>query len=508
MSDQEQHTIKPAEIALTALSSKSQQQGIDQRRHSYMIWVGLIVLAFLAYVVIFILPGKIKTVPVATADNTAATSPNTVAPQAAVTGASTGSPWSEAQLAKQRKEAQDILADMLNQQEALEKIGVQEWAAEEYARALQLAEAGDDYYRQREFAQALESYQAGLDELNRLLQASESIFADALRDGDQALVDGNSSAAQAAFQLALLIKPNDTSAGKGKARAETLDQVLGLLAQGDALMQAGQLADAATVYQQALTLDPDHSGASDRLTMTRQRITDRDFTAAMSKGYAALAGDELEQARKSFQRALQIKPAAGEARDGLRQTDNKITVININKLLADAAQHEDTEHWPEAATAYEQALKLDPNLAIAESGKQAATLRADLDQRLAFTMANPLRLAEPPVYEAVRALHKQAMTISTPGPKLKRQLAAVQKLLEQARKPRLVTLQSDNLTEITLYKTGKLGQFLTRQIELIPGQYVIVGKRQGYQDIRVEFTVDPDKPVNPVMVQCVNKLAF
>ena len=100
------------------------------------------------------------------------------------------------------------------------------------------------------------------------------------------------------------------------------------------------------------------------------------------------------------------------------------------------------------------------------------------------------------------------MTITTPGPKLQGQLAAVQKLLEQSRKPRLVTLQSDNLTEITLYRTGKLGQFLTRQIELIPGQYVIVGKRQGYQDIRLEFTVDPDKPVNPVMVRCEKKIAF
>ena len=508
--DQNQSRIKPAAIALTQLSDKPEESGRRQRWRTLLLWTGLTGLALLVYAVVFILPDQVVNDPAKSADSAATTPAATksadTAPATAISKGS--SPWTEAQLAKQRQETQEILSEMLKQQDLLEQIGVKEWAAAEYTRALQLAEAGDALYRQREFAPARESYQAGLAEFKRLQQQSEIIFADAISNGNQALTDGDTTAAQSAFQLALLINPDATEAGKGKSRADTLDQVLGLLVQGDALAQAEQLAEAAVVYKQALALDPDHSGAGDRLSRTRQRLTDREFTAAMSNGYAALANDKLQQARASFQQAMQIKPAAQEARDALRQTDNKITVIDINKLLAEATQHEQAERWPGAVTAYDQALQLDTNLAIAQTGKQNAELRADLDQRLAFAIANPLRLTDHSVYTEVSALQKRAMSVAAPGPKLQNQIAALQTHLQRARQPLLITLQSDNLTDITLYRTGKLGQFQSRQVELIPGHYVVVGKRTGYQDVRVEFTVDPDKPIQPVLVQCENKITY
>ena len=509
--DQKPSIIKPAEIALTPLSRNTIASGGRLRWRNLLIWAGLAGLAILALAVFFILPKQVVPERAATTDEAATTATATASPDAAPPAAAAGNagqPWTEAQLAKQRKESQEILSELLEQQETLEKMGVTQWAPEDYSKALQLAKTGDELYSQREFAPAQENYQSGLNELNRLLEKSETIYIDAISNGNQALVEGNATAATAAFELALLIKPDDADAGKGKSRAETLDQVLSLLAQGDTLAQVEQLTEAVSLYQQAVTLDPDHGGASDRLSGTRQRITDREFTAAMSNGYTALAGTELQKARAAFQRALKIKPAAQETLDALRQTENKITVININKQLADATQHEQAERWPEAIAAYDQALRLDANLAIAQTGKQTAALRADLDQRLAFAIANPLRLAEQPVYTETSALYKRALTITTPGPKLQSQIASLQSLLQRARQPLLVTLQSDNLTEITLYKIGMLGRFQNRQVELIPGHYVVVGKRPGYQDVRVEFTVAADKPAQPVLVQCENIITF
>jgi len=71
-----------------------------------------------------------------------------------------------------------------------------------------------------------------------------------------------------------------------------------------------------------------------------------------------------------------------------------------------------------------------------------------------------------------------------------------------------VTFQSNNLTDVTLYKTGNLESFTTRQVSLVPGRYVAVGKREGYQDVRVEFFVDPEKPGTTIVVQCEEKVAF
>jgi hypothetical protein len=192
----------------------------------------------------------------------------------------------------------------------------------------------------------------------------------------------------------------------------------------------------------------------------------------------------------------------------LRQTDNKLAVADINDLLAEAEGHERAERWSEAAAAYASALKLDANLAAAQTGKLNASQRADLDQRLAHTIANPLRLAEPGVLAEVGDLLKRALTIPEPGPRLQDQIAGLQKLLVQARTPLTVTITSDNLTEVTLYKTGHLGRFLATRIDLVPGHYVAVGKRQGYQDVRVEFTVEADKPMPAIKVQCEEKITF
>jgi len=501
-------TIKPAAVQL---SRKSVTARTPTTRPgpglAPVIWLGLLLLTGIAAIVIFFLPRWITT----SATQAIATTGMPQPPAAAATAVSApapGSPWDEAQQSKIRKEAQDILSEMLKLQELLEGIGVKQWAAAEYQQAMQLAEAGDALYRERDFARAREKYQAGLTEFKRLQQSAETTFTDALHKGDQALENGMAAAAQAAFQLALLIKPTDTAAGKGQARAATLDQVLDLLEKGDARSHSEQLAEAVKFYQQALALDPDHKGAAERLAKTRQLITDRDFTAAMSSGYAALASDKLQEARESFQRASRIKPGTAEASDALRQVENKITVVNINKLLALAAQAEHTESWPDAVVAYNQALKLDATLSNAQIGKQNAELRADLDQRLAYAIANPMRLAEQPVYTETSALQKRARSIAAPGARLQGQIATLQRLLVRAQQPLAVTIQSDNITEVTLYKTGRLGQFLSTHIDLTPGLYVVVGKRPGYQDVRVEFTVDPDKPMAPVIVQCENKITF
>lgn len=54
-----------------------------------------------------------------------------------------------------------------------------------------------------------------------------------------------------------------------------------------------------------------------------------------------------------------------------------------------------------------------------------------------------------------------------------------------------VQLASDNLTDVQIYRVGRLGSFESRQIELLPGKYTAVGTRAGYRDVRREFTIIP-----------------
>lgn len=506
---QNNSTIKPADISLTRESLLPGEAEGKYIGRSALIWAMLAVLAALVFCVIFILPDWLNNSPATTAS--APTGNGTTGTAATTPPTATGnlpSPWSEAQLAKQRDASQNVLSQMLKQQDALEHIGVKQWAAKEYAAAVKFAESGDAYYRQRKFTQAQDSYQKTLDEFNRLLQQSKSVFTKAMAKGNRAIEEGDSSAAKSAFKLALLIKPDDASARKGSKRAASLDQVMQFLDQGDKLLQAGRLQDAEAAYLQALHLDPDNNHASEKLAHTRQKIIDQKFNTAMSNGYAALENNKLEDARRDFEQAIRIKPSTAEARNALHQTDDKLTVIKINKLLSSAARKEHSEQWADAVNIYDQALKLDPNLTAAQTGEQNASLRERLDKSLKFAIDNPLRLANDTIYTETRTLYLAALKINRPGPKLRDQLSTLKRQLNLARKPLSVTFQSDNLTDITLYKTGDLGHFTSRQVALIPGHYIVVGRRDGYQDVRVEFTLNPDKPIKPIIVQCKDKIPF
>ena len=75
-------------------------------------------------------------------------------------------------------------------------------------------------------------------------------------------------------------------------------------------------------------------------------------------------------------------------------------------------------------------------------------------------------------------------------------------MLKRAATPLTVQFVSDNATEVSIYRVGKLGSFATRDLNLRPGNYVAVGVRPGYRDVRLEFRVAPEIEQTPIVVRC------
>ncbi len=506
-----QHTrIKPADISFTPQRAADKTASSRPRPQIHpLLWPGLIILLVFVLGVIFVLPNWVSIPSVeVTQQSTDKQSPGNTAQTATVRKQAPSSPWDEAQQARLRKDTQDILSQMLQAQDELQTKNVKLWAEQTFSQAQQLATTGDAAYRQRDFAQALSHYQQALETFNGLLQSVDKLFDAAIQKGRQALEHGNSAAAAEAFQHALILKPGNQSAIKGNKRAGTLDEVLALIAQADILLQNNQLLQAKKVYQQILDLDQDTEQATEKLKQVNQTIVDRDFTRSMSGGYSALEKNELNQAHKAFTRAIRIKPAATEARNALSQTVQRITSQRINTLLEQASDFEKSEQWLQAVAKYDEALTLDANLASARQGKQYSLQRAYLHRRLLSTFAHPQRLSNKAVYNEAVNLQRQAQSVTKPGPVLKKQIAFLSSLLIEASTPVPVKILSNDLTEVTLYKVGKLGHFQSKQLPLAPGRYTAVGSREGYRDVRVEFTVAPNKPSQSVIVQCDDKIAL
>lgn len=419
------------------------------------------------------------------------------------------SPWRDAQLAKERREAQDILSPMLEAQKQLEEKAVQRWAAEAYQKALDSASAADTLYRQREFNQAKIQYRNTLKQFQSLLSESEQVLSRSLRQGADAIIAGDAPQALAAFDLALSIDPKNNDALEGQARAQVLDQVLSLLNKGELLQKSGFLEEAQGKYKEAQALDPASPPIEVRLANIKQAILERDFTEAMSAGYSALNAGAFNKAQTAFKRALALKPGAGEVSTALAQTRNQKTQSDIKALLGSAAQHEQQEAWQHAADAFEKALALDGSLVQARIGKIRTQARADFDSQLVKLLEEPGRLATEAVYREAQRLYADAKALKDPGPRLQQQRNDLAKQLQLAVTPVTVRLQSDNITDITLYKVGHLGQFDIREMTLKPGHYTAVGTRSGYRDVRREFTVSAEgpSPAQAIVIQCIEPVS-
>jgi hypothetical protein len=105
-----------------------------------------------------------------------------------------------------------------------------------------------------------------------------------------------------------------------------------------------------------------------------------------------------------------------------------------------------------------------------------------------------------------RALIETAAAETPRGERLDGQIEQLTRLVELASQPLPVRLTSDELTTVTLYRVGQLGTFVSRDLELRPGNYTVIGSRDGYRDVRQTFTVRPGVNLEPISVVCVEPI--
>lgn len=502
--------IDPAAINLTEAGVPPRGEASRPLGKPLLIGLGLGALLLAAAVVFFLLPLWVAPTAVDSAPtpNAAAGPAPPVSGQPSLATGPGESPWQTALQSELRRETQEILDRMLERRKILKEKGVEIWAGSDYERGARHAETGDSEYARRDFAAAREQYAQALSIFDGLVDNIDAVFDEAMVAGNAALEAGEAAKAQEAFEVALAIDSMDRAARLGLERAATVDEVRDLLRQGDALLRQNQLAEAEGAYQRALALDKHSARAKQQLQSLRNANTERAFKQAMSSGFGFLEQGRLEQAQSAFATALKLKPKSREARNGLEQARQRIVSGKINALLKEAEAAEAREDWQGARAKYEAVLGLDSHLANALEGKRRTGVRLEIHGKLEQILARPSRLFDRAVFDEAKAFHNKLSATAEPGPALSEQLARLGALLSQADTPVQVSLKSDSLTRVVLYKVGDLGYFTSKELLLRPGNYVAVGQREGYRDARVEFFVAPDQPPQAVVVQTREKIAL
>jgi hypothetical protein len=234
--------------------------------------------------------------------------------------------------------------------------------------------------------------------------------------------------------------------------------------------------------------------------------TERQFVETMSEGLAALENRQWRAAHTAFERASRLKPNAPEVADGLARATAGQRLETIADGISRARELESREAWREAERTYAAVLAIDPEAAAALVGKRHAEGRATLDEKLEFYLANPGRLLTPEVFADATSALETARETDPTGPRLESQITRLDALLEMASTPVAVILESDAMTDVVVYRVGRLGAFSRHELNLKPGAYTVVGTRDGYRDVRLRLVVIPGSPPDPLVVRCTERL--
>ena len=295
-------------------------------------------------------------------------------------------------------------------------------------------------------------------------------------------------------------------ANSGAQRASTLDTVLELLTQAQAADETESWQAARSLFRQVQALDPATPGVNDNIQRLDRLIADREFRATMSDALAALNRGDLDMARTVFKRAKKMRPQAAAPADGLQEVARMEKQISLQFQRDQAIAMERAEDWTEAVKVYQSMLTQDPNLSFAKKGLLHAQDRADLQANLATYLADPTAWWSEKGRQEAQSLLQEARSVAMPGSKISAQTQLLAQQLVLARQQVTITLKSDTLCNVLVPRVARLGQFELHTLRLFPGRYTLVGTRDGYRDVRMQFLVRPGNANKPVTITCSDKV--
>lgn len=477
------------------------------------LWLGFFVLLIVAVYVIFLLPSAVdknlsdnntsKELPPVAVPEIDATTPleSNPALQPAEALEST-TPLDETANLQVKTQAEELLTQLIELETLLEKHAVKKWAAEEFAQGAEQGRIGDEYFRRQQYAQAIESFQTAINQLRVLQERIQPTLEQALTRGEQALTQGDQPAALQQFELAKAIAPTNTRAVNGLQRAATIEQLFALLQRGSSFESHDQLQQAKSTYQEAVELDPLSAEAKSALTRVDTKLKNKEFNQMIATAYQALQNGQYADARAAFNGAKKLKPDSKEPSIGLNKVAAAIRNEKIANLLFEAEHFVQLQQWTQAATSYEKILQLNNAHQTAQQGFLESTAKAKVlaDLKTALDSADQLHQAK--ILKKAEQVLAAASKLSSVGAIIEQHADELQQLVRVATTPIPIVLESDNNTDVVVYKVARLGTFSRTELQLRPGPYTIVGTRTGYRDVRKTLNITPDSKNSTVSILC------
>jgi len=323
-----------------------------------------------------------------------------------------------------------------NKQEAVEKSYTEAMAMGQSAMQSQDYDAARQHFNRALMMKPSQSLpRQKMSEIDRIEEEQRKISAqankaaarkkvdDALNEGDNLLAQNNYDGAEAAYQRALGLDPNDAyakqqlrkvrserenaAAQKQRAREKSYADNM---RQGDELLASGSFDQSINAYRQAMRHKPNDAAAQSKIQIAVQRkaaqqqqlaneqARKRQYEDYLAAGNRFFDAKQYNQAKQSYQNAQNIYPAQAAPRNRINEIDRILGQQQKDQQYQQVVSRADglfnSKDYSQAKTAYQQALTLKadqayPRQKIAEidqlmvQQQQAATQQRQRDQQYA-----------------------------------------------------------------------------------------------------------------------------
>ncbi|MGC8866482.1 MAG: tetratricopeptide repeat protein [Bacteroidales bacterium] len=218
-----------------------------------------------------------------------------------------------------------------------------------------------------------------------------------------------------------------------------------LVSSGDSLLKVDLPDQAIEKYDLALVIKPNDSPTLKKINAARARKEEKAAEEARVAGWIIEADQHFSANRYGdasilYQKVLNIRPNNSYALKQLTLSDslNKIMLARMDKtsrLLAQADQAFNARKWQEALDSYQQLLALEPNQTYASARIEACQKEIDNEARLAREFQKLMKwgdsLVEKQSYAQAKERYQQAMQIRPNDQTSLQKLASVEQTLKE-----------------------------------------------------------------------------
>ena len=406
----------------------------------------------------------------------------------------------------QKPIAEALLSELLIKIESLKLQGILFWGMEKWEDVLIVQQEGDSAFIEQQYDLSAGRYREALQMLSDLEISIPDVLTNALKMGQSSILSGNENDAIANFEIALAIDGNNTEAKLGLDRALKLDQVLERTQRGQTEFAMGSYEPAIQSFEDALLIDPDWEPAINGLAQSKQSYADNLFQESLSKGYRSLNDESFDEAESLFDQALSIRPNSEEALQALDELNLKRIASLTKSLKYKGLIAEVNEEWNQAKGFYQEILVIDANLEEVKESLSRVESRILLEAEMKSIIARSDAYNDNKVLGQAQALLETAKSIERIGPKMEESIQKLDSLIQIALIPIEVIFESDQFTEVTIFKVDQMGTFQQKIVSLRPGIYTARGSRKGFKDETIRFRVDPNKQNQRVKIICNKKI--